>query len=1024
MSYTKANDLRKAEKLVQQGKIKPAIKEYENLVASNPGDTNLLNILGDLYVRDGRNDDAIITFVKLAEATLRDGHTPRAIAVYKKIYKLAPGNADVALKLAELYLRQNLIVEARKQYLELADYYTKNGRSQQALELLQRVADLDPENVPARLRLAENYQREGMTEKAIEAYIAAGSQLIRKSSLVEAQQVFQRVLELNPTSTPALNSLATIYIKQGDSGRAVALLDNVARQRPDDTDLLILSGRIYLQAELLDEAEKALLKLLKVDKTRFEYLLTLAQKFAEQGYFDRAVSLVEQCVEPMVTRRQETRGVELLKSILESEPYHVAAHQCRATLYKRLGESNELPEALKSLAQAAMHHNKRDIAEQALKELIELEPNEPAHLELMRAWGFTSTVSPTIAERDRLINAPVYAGGVGQRVEFVDIPTANPPLTPTTGPAGDFGFTSGSGFQPQMTMPYQPPGTPGLGFGGTTGGWTDFTSPHSGNFSPQAPGTGFEGGSNGTQSGSFGVQSSSSSIEAPSGSFGPFGAPPPLVGGYIPPTTEVLPEEARRLKADAERFANLGMPDQAIHLLHEAVQQAPHSIELRLLLKQLYTDIGQPQEAAQQATVLASLYAQQGDYAQSQRFQQEAQQAAGSIPAGGSFDLSSATVSSPPPSGGDEVEIDISGEVQAPAPAPFAASAPSSTSSPAGSDFGYTSGDGFVIPTDAIYSGPAHFPATQPPEEPFTVQVPTFDLRKDQSGEVSVPMTEEKLREQLEGVNFYIEQGFYDIARDNLTKLSLDFPNHPEILALLAKVQAPVQPKASEPTLKSLAVPTDAPAEVPVSKPESIGSLMNGLVSELEKALEELEMGHFDAPAVTNLSTKPEAATDKTPTGPLFLGESGLQDVFDEFKQSVEVDTEATPDFETHYNLGLAYKDMDLFDEAIEEFQTAFRGTDPNSPAPHYFQVCNMLGLCFMAKNEPQLATVWFKRGVEAPGRTEDEYQAMRYDLGLAYEQMGRYDQALEVFEMVYAVDINYREVAEKLAELRRRVKH
>lgn len=127
MSYTKANDLRKAEKLVQQGKVKLAIKEYENLVASNPGDTNLLNILGDLYVRDGRNDDAIITFVKLAEATLRDGHTPRAIAVYKKIYKLAPGNADVALKLAELYIRQNLIVEARKQYLELADYYTKNG---------------------------------------------------------------------------------------------------------------------------------------------------------------------------------------------------------------------------------------------------------------------------------------------------------------------------------------------------------------------------------------------------------------------------------------------------------------------------------------------------------------------------------------------------------------------------------------------------------------------------------------------------------------------------------------------------------------------------------------------------------------------------------------------------------------------------------------------------------------------------------------------------------------------------------
>ncbi len=1021
MSYTKANELRKAEKLVQQGKIKLAIKEYEHLVRDNPGDTNLLNILGDLYVRDGRSDDAIVTFVRLAEATLRDGHTPRAIAVYKKIYKLAPGNADVALKLAELYIRQNLIVEARKQYLELADYYTKNGRSQQALELLQRVADLDPENVPARLRLAENYQREGMTEKAVEAYIAAGSQLIRKSSLAEAQQVFQRVLEINPTSTPALNSLATIYIKQGDSGRAVALLDNVARQRPDDTDLLILSGRIYLQAELLEEAEKALLKLLKVDKTRFEYVLTLAQKFAERGYHDRAVSLIEQCVEPMVARRQETRGVELLKSILETDPYHVAAHQCLATLYKRLGEGNELAGALNALAHAAMHHSerdisKRDIAEQALKELIELEPNVPAHLELMRSWGFTSTVSPTIAERDRVINAPVYAGGIGQRLEFVDIPTAPPPLTPTTGPVNDFGYTSGSGFQPQNTIPYQPAGA--SGFGGTTGGWTDFTSPASDNFTSPTPGTGFESGFNGMQSGGFGTQS---------GGFGPMSPSPASVGGYAPPApaTEALPEDVRRLKGDAERFAQLGMPDQAIHLLHEATRQAPHSIELRLLLKQLYTDIGQPQEAAQQAQALASLYAQQGDYAQSQRFQQEAQLSAGAIPAGGSFDLPPTTftppVSSPLPSGGDEVEIDISGEVHA--PAPFTPSVPPVTSSPAGSDFGYTSGGGFIIPTDAIYSGPAHFPTSQPPEEPFAVQ-PTFDLHKEPSGEISVPLTEEKLREQLEAVNFYITQGFYDIARDNLAKLSLDFPNHPEILALLAKVQAPVQPRAPEPALTSLAIPTDAPAEVPVSKPESIGSLMNGLVSELEKALEELEMGHFDAPAVTNLSTKPEVATDKTPTGPLFLGESGLQDVFDEFKQSVEVDTEATPDFETHYNLGLAYKDMDLFDEAIEEFQTAFRGTDPNAPNPHYFQVCNMLGLCFMAKNEPQLATVWFKRGVEAPGRTEDEYQAMRYDLGLAYEQMGRYDLALEVFEMVYAVDINYREVAEKLAELRQRAKH
>ncbi|MCS7079214.1 MAG: tetratricopeptide repeat protein [Chloracidobacterium sp.] len=998
MSYTKANDLRKAEKLVQQGKIKPAIKEYENLVMSNPGDTNLLNILGDLYVRDGRTDDAIVTFVKLAEATLRDGHTPRAIAVYKKIYKLAPGNTDVALKLAELYIRQNLMVEARKQYLEIADYYTKNGRSRQALELLQRVADLDPENVPARLRLAENYQREGMKEQAIEAYIAAGAQLIRKSSLAEAQQVFQRVLELNPASTPALNSLATIYIKQGEPQRAVALLSNVAQQRPDDTDILILSGRIYLQADLLNEAETALLKLLEVDKTRFEYVLTLAQKFIDQGLYDRGTDLIEKCIEPMITRRQETRGVELLQKVIEANPYHLKAHQCLVTIYRRLGEGNELPGALKQLAVVALHHEERGIAEKALRELVELEPNEPAHLEMMRAYGFTSPVSPTIAERDRVVPGPVYTGGVGQRVEFTpEILAGQPPFSPPPDSGVGFGYTSGSGFAP--LSPSAPEtavfGTPSFAPAGGDSVASGFGAP--------AP-FGFEtgiGGFNNLQTGGFTDFTSPSSVSYP----------PPSLG------SEALPPEVARLKADAERFANLGMPDKAIELLQEAVNHVPGSIELRLLLKQICTDVGRDDEAGRQAAALATLYAQRGDHAQSQRFQAEARQLAASHQGGG-FELAGSVStpsmpSVPPAQVSDEVEIDISGSVQTPTPTP---------SSPAvgAFDFGYTSGEGFTLHTEAIYVGPPHFPTTPPESVPtFDAQQPVFEISPAPSSDTLQAVAEAKLQEQLEGIKFYIEQGFFDVARDNLARLSLEFPNHPEVLALLAKVQSP--PSAPEPDLTSLALPTDAAAEVPVSKPESIGSLMNGLVSELEKALEELEMGNFDAPAVTNLAAKPEPAPASS--GSILLGESGLQDVFDEFKQSVEADAEATPDFETHYNLGLAYKDMDLFDEAIEEFQTAFRGTDPHSSDPHYFQVCNMLGLCFMAKNEPQLATVWFKRGVEAPGRTEDEYQAMRYDLGMAYEQMGRYDLALEVFETVYAVDVNYREVAEKVAELRQRVK-
>ncbi len=77
-----------------------------------------------------------------------------------------------------------------------------------------------------------------------------------------------------------------------------------------------------------------------------------------------------------------------------------------------------------------------------------------------------------------------------------------------------------------------------------------------------------------------------------------------------------------------------------------------------------------------------------------------------------------------------------------------------------------------------------------------------------------------------------------------------------------------------------------------------------------------------------------------------------------------------------------------------------------------------MLGHCFMSKEMPRLAVMWFKKGLEAPGHTEDEYQALRYDLGSSYEQLGDLDKAIEVFSEVYGISISYRGVADKLREL------
>ncbi|HND18567.1 MAG TPA: tetratricopeptide repeat protein, partial [Acidobacteriota bacterium] len=215
--------------------------------------------------------------------------------------------------------------------------------------------------------------------------------------------------------------------------------------------------------------------------------------------------------------------------------------------------------------------------------------------------------------------------------------------------------------------------------------------------------------------------------------------------------------------------------------------------------------------------------------------------------------------------------------------------------------------------------------------------------------------------------------------------------------------------------------------------PPSVDSLIESLITDIGDSLDgidDLEMVNRITGAHHQASVPPPPPPSIAAPAPVAQGmfrgleESGLQDIFDEFKHSIEQEeAEEAPDFETHYNLGLAYKDMELFDEAVEEFQAAIKATDPHAPDGHYFQSCNMLGLCFMSKAMYPPAAVWFKRGLDAPGRSEDEYQAMRFDLGLAHEMQGKLESALELFEIVYAIDINYRDVGEKIKEIKEKLR-
>jgi tetratricopeptide (TPR) repeat protein len=256
------------------------------------------------------------------------------------------------------------------------------------------------------------------------------------------------------------------------------------------------------------------------------------------------------------------------------------------------------------------------------------------------------------------------------------------------------------------------------------------------------------------------------------------------------------------------------------------------------------------------------------------------------------------------------------------------------------------------------------------------------------------------MKQELESVDFYIAQGYSDIAVDTLEMLERQFGPHPDIQARRDKLAAGGQQAVEAPSVFEFG----GVEEVPVARVEEA-------------------VAFDDETAYAALAGEPlsgdSLVSSNNQAQPVPAGiDAGLAELFEEFRVAEEGDT-VTEDFETHYNMGTAYKEMDLVDEAIQEFQTSAGLVKPGDGSSRFLQCCNMLGHCFVQKGMPEAAVSWFKKGLAAPGHSEDEYQALRYELASAYEQLGDFKQAREFYTEVYGVDVSYREVADKLSQLK-----
>jgi pilus assembly protein FimV len=145
-----------------------------------------------------------------------------------------------------------------------------------------------------------------------------------------------------------------------------------------------------------------------------------------------------------------------------------------------------------------------------------------------------------------------------------------------------------------------------------------------------------------------------------------------------------------------------------------------------------------------------------------------------------------------------------------------------------------------------------------------------------------------------------------------------------------------------------------------------------------------------------------------------------LSEMFGELKQDLEEDVAtAEEDPETHYNLGVAFREMGLLDEAIAELQKVCGSIDRGHAFGQTVQTYTWLAQCFLDKGVPQAAIRWYEKALGIPGLDAEARVAINYELGSACESAQDKPGALRHFTYVYGANIDYRDVAERIQALK-----
>jgi pilus assembly protein FimV len=967
MALQREQIVQSAEKLVARGKIEPAIKEYRKLLAENPNDINTLNRVGDLYARIQRIDEAVDFFTQIAEQYTAEGFFVKAIAIYKKIIKLDPTRLEVYEQLAELYHKQGLVTEARTQYQVLADYYQKHANAASAIAIYQKMAQLEPDNPTYHVKLAEIYHQQQLVEKAMAEYRIIAELMIKHGRPQEAAQVYERALDIDTQNIPFITDAVLKLREAGNAAGAAHFLAVAVERNPQAERIarMVGSGQAVETVETIEEGEE------------IEVEPELAAEPAPPRKPGRSAPQ-----RPIEIEEEEEAGFSMdddLARAMAEAAAAVGGGEVEATVEPEEDESGEIELSLDDMFEIDLPDEDGEPTSlvKPPADLLEA-PRRPA-------WAQEAPAEPE--ELDLELDLDALGGPFA-----LQEPSPPEPATESQ-PAMEFELEHDDELSGWQTLPPEPT-------------------------LERPPATGAK-----SVEESFADHAGDAAAEDLRSRAG-FGM-------------EREPEREEDLVTEAEVLAKYGLQDKAIERLEEALRVRPDHLGAYALLIQLHLDKDHHAQVAELAGRMAAAaagrepwlrvrkrlvdagYTFDGDRATGLPGGVPAAPAAVPAPGFAAPPAPLAPVAEPEPILEELPELELpEPELPEPLPVPVAPIPPIPPIPPTPPPR--------LVPTAAQRSAKADrvddllrglmgtqkktpprpaapAPAAPVPSTPAPIAAPPAPPPPAPAPPKTAPPANAvfnplQIGELVESLDLSDEDGFGAQAPPVYDSYVEPFPGeHPPVRL----TDLPPAPPAYPPAGVNVAALDDTGAswlDEPPPPEETSASELFG---------EEDDFFDLAGELVEELSREEVFQRD----GMLVQSEQTLEEIVEGFKKGVAEHLSPT-DYDTHFNLGIAYREMGLLDEGIGEFQLAAKD-------PRYLVLCcSMLGLCFLDKGMPELAVKWYQRALEFPGIGEEDSLGMRYDLGNTYMALGDWETAYQTFVDLYGMNADYRDVQAKLEEL------